>query len=92
VVTASTEVVIRRPAIGTLVRHPASVLPAAQLLPRVVDVSVWSRRWSPVSCGRLLTVTEYVMVTVDPTVSGPFQDRFEPLRTTVPVVATAPPA
>src|SRR3954468_5401723 len=75
---------MRRPLIGTLVlqRDPP---PASQVLPWVLETTVWSSREFPVT--GLATVTAKVTVTLAPVANGPLQVSVEPFRVTVPVVA-----
>ncbi len=83
------DIAIVRPGTSTttVTEHRASVLPAAQLLPAVADVTVCARTLSPVS--GLFTVTENVMVATAPTARLPVQVRFGLVKPTVPAVATA---
>ena len=58
----------------TVLEHRVSVLPLAQLLLAVVEVTVLARLLFPVS--GLFTVTENVMVAAAPTARVPVQVRF----------------
>ena len=60
----------------------ASLLPAAQLLPGVAEVTVLARILFPVS--GLLTVTENVIVAAAPTARFPVQVRFGLVKLTWP--------
>ena len=60
-------------ATGTVTAHRGSLLPAAQLLPAVADVTVLASRWLSVS--GLCTVTENVTVAVSPGFRLPAQVR-----------------
>jgi hypothetical protein len=72
---------------GTLTAQRESVLPAAQLLPVVVEVTVLARILFPVS--GLFTVTENVMVALAPGARFPVQVRFGLANDTAPAVAAA---
>ena len=88
VVEAGLEVfVMARTATGTLTVQGGSPLPAAQLLPEVVEVIVLARILLPVS--GLLTVTENVTVADAPTARFPVQVRFGLANETLPAVVAA---
>ena len=70
-----------------MLEHRASVLPLAQLLLDVVEVTVLARLLFPVS--GLFTVTENVMVALAPTARFPVQVRFGLAKLTEPAVALA---
>ena len=72
-------------ATGTVTVQGRSPLPAAQLLPEVVEVIVLARILLPVS--GLLTVTEKVIVADAPTARFPVQVRFGLVNETLPAVA-----
>ena len=75
VVVATPDVfTIVRTATSTVTEHRASVLPAAQLLPPVAEVTVLAKMSFPMS--GLFTVTENVIVAVAPTARFPVQLRF----------------
>ena len=71
----------------TLLEHRVSVLPLAQLLLDVVEVTVLARVLFPVS--GLFTVTENVIVALAPTARFPVQVRFGLAKLTEPAVALA---
>ena len=71
----------------TLLEHRVSVLPLAQLLLDVVEVTVLARVLFPVS--GFLTVTENVIVALAPTARFPVQVRFGLAKLTEPAVALA---
>jgi hypothetical protein len=74
VVVATPDVfTIVRTATSTVTEHRASVLPAAQLLPPVAEVTVLAKMSFPMS--GLFTVTENVIVAVAPTARFPVQLR-----------------
>ena len=73
----------------TVAVQAAAPLPAAQLLPGVVEVTVLARMSFPVS--GLFTVTENVTVAVAPTARFPLQVRFGLVKDAVPAVADASP-
>lgn len=79
--------VIVRTDTGMLIAQFGSVLPAAQLLPVVVEVMVLASILLPVS--GLDTVTEKVTVALAPSARFPVQVRFGLLKDTVPAVAAA---
>ena len=72
---------------GMVLEHRESVLPAAQLLPVLVEVTVLTRLLSPVS--GLFTVAEKVIVAVAPTARLPVQVRFGLVYETLPADADA---
>ena len=71
----------------TLLEHRVSVLPLAQLLLDVVEVTVLARVLFPVS--GFFTVTENVIVALAPTARFPVQVRFGLAKLTEPAVALA---
>ena len=73
----------------TVLEHLASVLPLAQLLLAVVEVTVLARVLFPVS--GLFTVTENVMVAAAPMARVPVQVRLGLVNDTLPAVAAASP-
>ena len=74
---------------GTVLEHRESALPAAQLLPVLVEVTVLTRLLSPVS--GLFTVAEKVIVAVAPAARLPVQVRFGLVYETLPADADASP-
>ena len=91
VVPVLADTAIVRPGIRTVtvLAHRGSVLPLAQLLPAVAEVTVLARILFPVS--GLLTVTENVMVALAPGARFPVQVRFGVVKLMVPAVAVASP-
>ena len=69
--------------------QPPSLLPLAQLLLDVVEVTLLAR--IPFSVSGLFTVTENVMVATAPTARVPVQVRFGLANDTLPAVAAASP-
>ena len=74
---------------GMVFEHRESVLPAAQLLPVLLEVTVLTRLLSPVS--GLFTVAEKVIVAVAPTARLPVQVRLGLVYETLPADADASP-
>ena len=72
---------------GMVPEHRESMLPAAQLLPVLVEVTVLTRLLSPAS--GLFTVAEKVIVAVAPTARLPVQVRFGLVYETPPADADA---
>ena len=72
-----------------MLEHRVSVLPLAQLLVDVVEVTLLARLLFPVS--GLFTVTENVIVAAAPTARVPVQVRFGLANDTPPAVALASP-
>ena len=73
----------------TVLEHRVSVLPLAQLLVDVVEVTLLTRLLLPAS--GLFTVTENVIVAAAPTARSPVQVRFGLANDTLPAVALASP-
>ena len=74
---------------GMVLEHRASVLPAAQLLPVLVEDTAATRFLSPAS--GLFTVAEKVIVAAAPTARFPVQVRFGLVYETLPDDADASP-